>query len=845
LPNGHATLLALMIALSAPALAVPHAALAALPYTTTTQTALFHSGVVSGTYYAPVTVLVADLNGDLRPDFVTATSDNAISVYLSNGSGGFQAPTSYTVAAYPSQVITADLNADGRLDLVLAHAGTTVEVLYGNGNGTFQAPVTLISAPTGGMFSVARGDFDSDGIDDVAAIELYDSAVVVRLSSSNSTVSIPGIPYPTRVASGDFNHDGISDLAVASNASILCILLGHGDGTFAPRVDIPCNSWLTDIACGHFDRDANLDLVAVDRDGKLSRFRGDGLGGFTLVSNDPIRASGDFYLMAAADLNLDGLQDLAVINTISATDNKLTILLNDGTGALHPQPDITIANVISSQSVAIGDTDGDGIPDLVVPGLIGAFILKGSTTGDFLPGHFIPNIAAEDAQGVTRHLMDYSNSWTLLNICDGSSSAARQMSLESQAVFNTFAVQNIPFEYVTLLVDGPVPGKTSSAFDAAQWAHDEALSRPILHSGGLPWSSLRSFRAALPPGARPVQVLLGPANQILAYHFGAMSGQETVNWITPFIPFTPFFLPLAGGSPAPPAPPAPFVNPPENWYHALSGATAELDYGTNVWSGPASLNNGSITFTSAQPPYASLLNATIAPMPDGGAAGGLAALCNVDIGSATEAITLGVQWPYSIAAPQTAHPYTVKLKNPVWADGVPRIVSNGKPTLVLQTMNAGTETDIDTGIHPSVSMTNGTLTVGPIDFSAVPQFSPTTFGFSVRGIHLRHPFDLTIATGVPSPPLAALDFAAPRPNPASENTALDWSLPRAQDASLTVFDVAGRAVRTLVHGTSAAGRHATAWDLRDDSGQRVAAGIYFARLRTAGLDRTQRMAVIR
>jgi hypothetical protein len=141
-------------------------------------------------------------------------------------------------------------------------------------------------------------------------------------------------------------------------------------------------------------------------------------------------------------------------------------------------------------------------------------------------------------------------------------------------------------------------------------------------------------------------------------------------------------------------------------------------------------------------------------------------------------------------------------------------------------------------------MTNGVLTVGPIDLGAVPQFSPSTFGFFVRGIHLRHPYDLTFATGVPSPPLAALDFATPRPNPASENTVLDWSLPRAQDASLIVFDVSGRAVRTLTRGASTAGRHTTSWDLRDARGQRVAAGVYFARLRTQGLDRIQRMVVI-
>ncbi len=93
--------------------------------------------------------------------------------------------------------------------------------------------------------------------------------------------------------------------------------------------------------------------------------------------------------------------------------------------------------------------------------------------------------------------------------------------------------------------------------------------------------------------------------------------------------------------------------------------------------------------------------------------------------------------------------------------------------------------------------------------------------------------------------MAALAFAAPAPNPASARTLLRWALPRAGAVKLAVYDAAGRQVRVLASGSREAGEQADAWDLRDDGGVAVRAGLYFARLEFAGRTLVRRVAVTR
>jgi hypothetical protein len=100
-----------------------------------------------------------------------------------------------------------------------------------------------------------------------------------------------------------------------------------------------------------------------------------------------------------------------------------------------------------------------------------------------------------------------------------------------------------------------------------------------------------------------------------------------------------------------------------------------------------------------------------------------------------------------------------------------------------------------------------------------------------------------VAVGDAAPGVFAL--TTPSPNPARGPIRLSFTLPAGGEARLEVLDVQGRRVRTLASGARAAGRYAHGWDLRDDRGHAVAAGVYLARLSGAAGTLTRRFVVMR
>ena len=72
------------------------------------------------------------------------------------------------------------------------------------------------------------------------------------------------------------------------------------------------------------------------------------------------------------------------------------------------------------------------------------------------------------------------------------------------------------------------------------------------------------------------------------------------------------------------------------------------------------------------------------------------------------------------------------------------------------------------------------------------------------------------------------------PNPFNSATTIQYALPTAMDVELTVYNVVGQAVRTLVAEHQHTGHYAVEWDATDDSGHSAAAGIYFYRLQAGG-----------
>lgn len=109
---------------------------------------------------------------------------------------------------------------------------------------------------------------------------------------------------------------------------------------------------------------------------------------------------------------------------------------------------------------------------------------------------------------------------------------------------------------------------------------------------------------------------------------------------------------------------------------------------------------------------------------------------------------------------------------------------------------------------------------------------------SVAGPYLYDPADA-------GEEAAVLALEASGSNPFTREIGLVWSVPAAGDVRLTIFDVAGRRVRSLLTGTPAEKSGRVAWNGRDDGGRDLPAGLYWARLESAGRERTVRLALVR
>jgi hypothetical protein len=197
----------------------------------------FQPGVGYAVLKEPTCVAVGDFNGDGKPDLAVADGGSAaVSILLGNGDGTFRRRVDYSAgsaAGLPQSVVVADFNGDGKPDLAIGRGGATygISVLLGNGDGTFQPPLESFAIYSPAY--VAAADFNGDGIPDLAVIanSEFVNGIYVLPGNGDGTFGAPvftaveATPTPMTVA--DFNGDGIPDLVFGG-----FVYLGNGDGTF-------------------------------------------------------------------------------------------------------------------------------------------------------------------------------------------------------------------------------------------------------------------------------------------------------------------------------------------------------------------------------------------------------------------------------------------------------------------------------------------------------------------------------------------------------------------------------------------------------------------------------------
>jgi len=359
----------------------------------------------------------ADFNGDGLADIAAikmktnGTYGYRVKIFFAEDDGQFSSPIDsyrHTGGWGSWKPHFGDFNGDGMADIAAIKmvSGSTngykVRVNLSDGDGTFSPLIeSYVYAGSWGKWSPYLGDFNGDGLTDIAAIKMQsDSSTLgyrVRLNLSNGDgtfseqIDAYDEPGPTwgvwSPHLADFNGDGLTDIAAIkmnSDSSSLGyrvkLKLSNGDGTFSPIInsyDEPGSSWgnwkphladfngdgLTDIAAIKMSSNGNLNYRV-----RIKYSLGDGSFSPLFVAYEYTGTWGSWnpYL---ADFNGDGLTDIAAIKR-DTNRHRAFINFAQTDGSFSERTEIiNDTGNYSSYQTLLGDYDGDGVTDFALSAL--------------------------------------------------------------------------------------------------------------------------------------------------------------------------------------------------------------------------------------------------------------------------------------------------------------------------------------------------------------------------------------------------------------------------------------------------------------------------------------------
>lgn len=330
------------------------------------------AGTVIGFLQNPMSVDIADMDGDLDLDIVTGNQFNIYSFENLGNAASWGTGTLISSSINQAvEVVLKDLDGDLDLDLISCEKGAGNINYHENlGSGVFAAKTTISSGQLA-VSDIYVTDMDNDSDMDIVSsiqgldqIKLFENLGSLSFSSLIIDNSIDG---PTTINCADINGSGFQDvIACRIGAPDLIFTYKNLSAlSFGPMVRLVSNlEDIKDIEIGDIDMDGHNDILGVSQgDGKLVWYPSLGNGQFDQQIIIDQNQFGSFKA-ELIDIDLDNDLDIVAIVTDGSSIEQLEWYENDGSGNFNPSQNLISG--IGMNDFAVGDADGDGDYDVFV-----------------------------------------------------------------------------------------------------------------------------------------------------------------------------------------------------------------------------------------------------------------------------------------------------------------------------------------------------------------------------------------------------------------------------------------------------------------------------------------------